>query len=307
MQVTPPKKIKFSDLKTRILNPSLTSNYLVEIQPPEGVGSKMTPMGAKLTPGDTFDYVNIPCCEASLPGSSLSTIDIANDYRGISEKHAYRRLYDDTINFTFYVDATAGREYYVIKLFEGWLAYITNQDFNKIQNPTYDYRVKFPTDYYASKMLIQKFERNFDSISDEAKPTPIKYEFYNAYPLSINSMPVSYDGSEILKCSVDFSFSRYKLVRSDYTPSTGGQTTNPNSPGNPDVPNPPVNPTADYLSPTNDQLLNSPAQEQYFRSDSIQKLERDFGLTEGSVARSIDEELAVQQSGRPPSGGFSLL
>jgi hypothetical protein len=299
MQVTPPKKIKFGDLKTRILNPSLTSNYLVEIQAPGGIGEKMSRMGANLTPWDTFDYVNIPCCEASLPGSSLSTIDISNDYRGISEKHAYRRLYDDTINFTFYVDATAGREYYVIKFFEGWLAYITNQNFDTIQNSIYDYRVLFPEQYYAVKMLIQKFERIFDSISDEAKRTPIKYEFYNAYPLSINSMPVSYDGSEVLKCSVDFSFSRYKLVRSDYTPSTGEQATNPNSPGNPDVPNPPVSNT--------DELLNSPSQEQYFRSDSIEKLERDFGLTEGSVARSIDEELAVQQSGRPPSGGFRLL
>lgn len=281
MQVTPPKKFRFSDLKTRILNPSFTSNYLVEIKPKDKIADKMAAMGANYSPTTTFDLVNIPCCEASLPGSSLATIDISNDYRGISEKHAYRRLYDDTLSLTFYVDATAGNEYYVIKFFEGWLAHITNQNFDTIKKPTYDYRVKFPEDYYADAMTIQKFERNFDSISDEQKPTPIKYEFYNAYPLNLNSMPVSYDGSEVLKCSVDFTFSRYRLVRSDYSASsntTGGN--NSKSPGNPDFPSGIPNygnNAADYLTGTSDQFFNEPIQEQYFRTGSETKIEQNLG------------------------------
>lgn len=234
MQVKPPVPQKIEVVKQKILNPSLTSQYLLGITPPQGISEKMSSMGVSLNGNSTFDYVDIACSETSLPGSSFATIDISSDYRGISEKHAYRRLYDDTINCTFYVDATAGREYYVIKFFEGWMAYIANQNFDTIQNPTYDYRVKFPETYYAPAMTLQKFERNFGSQSDEAKPTPIKYEFYNAYPLNLNSIPLSYDGSEVLKCSVDFSFSRYKVVRSDYVPSSG-QTSNPNAPAIPEL------------------------------------------------------------------------
>lgn len=233
-QVKPPVPQFIKDLKQKILNPSLTSQYLLNITPPNAISDAMSKMNATLNGTTTFDVIDLACSETSLPGSSFATIDITSDYRGISEKHAYRRLYDDTINCTFYVDATAGREYYVIKFFEAWMAYISDQDFDKIGNPTYEYRVKFPTEYYAPSMTIQKFERNFGSQSDEAKPSPIKYEFYNVYPLNLNSIPLSYDGSEVLKCSVDFTFSRYKLVQSDYVASSG-QTNNPNAPAIPEL------------------------------------------------------------------------
>lgn len=258
------------ELKQKILNPSLTSHYLLEITPPPGIGEKMSEMDAILNERTTYDFVSIPCAEASLPGSSLATIDIANDYRGINEKHAYRRMYDDTISFTFYVDATAGKEYYVIKFFEGWLAWITNQDFGTIPNRTYDYRVKFPESYYANSMIVQKFEKNFGSISNEAKPIPLKYEFFNAFPLNLNSMPLSYDGSEILKCSVDFSFSKYKVSRSNVTSSSGGSIPNQNAPAVPEL-NRVITDPAEYLRDINDNLLNQPTS-QYVDQDSFERV-----------------------------------
>jgi hypothetical protein len=39
------------------------------------------------------------------------------------------------------------------------------------------------------------------------------YQFINAYPISINSMPVSYDASQLLKCTVSFTYSRYVITR----------------------------------------------------------------------------------------------
>jgi hypothetical protein len=240
MQVTPPSKIFFKDLKQKILTPSLTTHYLMEITPPENIKTTMIKMDAILNKNTTYDSLSISCSEASLPGSSLATIDIANDYRGINEKHAYRRMYDDTISFTFYVDSTSGKEYYVIKFFEGWLAYITNQDSDLIPNKNFDYRVRFPSDYYAPSLTIQKFEKNFGSISDEKVPTPLQYEFYKAFPINLNSMPLSYDGAEILKCTVDFSYSKYKLIPSNYKSSMSQTTRNENAPGNPDVPPPPT-------------------------------------------------------------------
>ena len=37
----------------------------------------------------------------------------------------------------------------------------------------------------------------------------IEYEFLNAFPISINSMPISYDTSQLLKCTVSFAYTRY--------------------------------------------------------------------------------------------------
>ena len=64
------------------------------------------------------------CCEATLPGSSLTTHEVNNDYHGVTEKMAYRRMYDETLGLTFYVD----RDYKVIELIEGWMDYITGVD-----------------------------------------------------------------------------------------------------------------------------------------------------------------------------------
>ena len=44
------------------------------------------------------------CHEASLPGSSIATNEIKDDFTGVTERHAYRRLYEDRADFTFYVD-----------------------------------------------------------------------------------------------------------------------------------------------------------------------------------------------------------
>ena len=39
------------------------------------------------------------------------------------------------------------------------------------------------------------------------------YTFINAFPLSINSMPISYNNTETLKCSVNFVYDRYFVNR----------------------------------------------------------------------------------------------
>ena len=61
------------------------------------------------------DQLNLQCTEASLPGSSLATFDINNDFHGVTERHAYRRMFDERIDFTFYVDAN---NYLPIRTFE---------------------------------------------------------------------------------------------------------------------------------------------------------------------------------------------
>ena len=61
------------------------------------------------------------CNETALPGSSFATHDKTNDYMGVTEKLAYRRIYDETLDMTFYVDKT----YKIIEFFEGWIDWIS--------------------------------------------------------------------------------------------------------------------------------------------------------------------------------------
>lgn len=208
-----PTKVSIQDFKSKVLrNPALTTHYLCNFSIPGGPNGFISQRGINLSPSNLSDYVSLSCSEASLPGSSLATIDINNDYHGISEKHAYRRLYDDRADFTFYVDSV---NYYVIRLFEAWIGYAVNEqlggaDLSRIQQYNYSYRVNYPKLYYSNDMSITKFERDYSSKS-------LKYRFFNAFPISINSMPVSYDSSQVLKCTVSFTYSRYAIVPVAYS------------------------------------------------------------------------------------------
>jgi len=172
--------------------------------------------------------LNLLCTDTSLPGSQLTTMDINNDRTGVTEKHAYRRMFDDRIDFTFYVDAS---NYLPIRFFETWMKGIMNED-EKSKNINYNYRPTYPDEYTADQGLkIFKFERDYKQF--------MTYEFIRSFPLSISSMPVSYSGNDLLKCTVSMSYIRY--IQS-------GPNSNISSPGSP----------LDVFSQARESLLNDP-------------------------------------------------
>ena len=71
---------------------------------------------------DNQELIRLSCANASLPGSSLATHEINNDHTGVTERHVYRRQYDQRTEFTFYL------EYRVIDFFENWMSYIVSED-----------------------------------------------------------------------------------------------------------------------------------------------------------------------------------
>ena len=86
-----------SNIKANLLRPATTSHFEVEI-PIIGALGKWRGIGKQ-------DKIQLMCSEASLPGSNLATFDISNDRTGVTEKHVHRRIFDDRIDLTFYVDA----------------------------------------------------------------------------------------------------------------------------------------------------------------------------------------------------------
>lgn len=211
------KPESYFSLRSKILTPSLTSQYICYFSLPKGGSSYFSARGLSST-GKLYDRLSLACCDATLPGSSLATHEINNDFTGVTERHAYRRLYDERSDFSFYVDAS---EHYVIKFFESWLGYTVAEQYTK--DPTYSYRANFPDDYYANSLSITKFEKDFqlgENYSGLLRTIPKKdnkkyftYDFINAYPINIASMPVSYEASQLLKCTVAFTYSRYILSK----------------------------------------------------------------------------------------------
>ena len=201
-----------SNIKANLLRPALTSHFEVELGIPNEVRRNL---------GVNQDKLNLMCSEASLPGSQLATIDINNDFTGVTERHAHRRIFDESIDLTFYVDAG---NYIPIRFFENWMEFITNgRQISPRDNPTqlkqgnYFYRMRYPEEYVGSGMVIRKFERDHNGM--------LEYEFVRSFPKSISSMPVSYEASSLLKCSVQMTYVRY-VVR-PATPSGQIGSVNP--------------------------------------------------------------------------------
>ena len=143
----------------------------------------------------------ILCNDASLPTTSYATAEVKDNFMGIPQQYAHTRVYTD-IDFTFYVD----ENYTLLKIFEGWMEYISSGSNRLMEQQTKSYyrRMRYPDSYKCNTLYINKFEKNF-------KRT-LRYQFVNAFPKSMSSVPVSYGPADILKVTVSFNYDRY-IVR----------------------------------------------------------------------------------------------
>ena len=146
----------------------------------------------------------ILCSEASLPASAFATGEVKDNFMGVPQEFAHTRLYTD-IDFTFYVD----EDYTSLSIFEGWMDYISSGadgDGVGLGEAGFYRRFKYPNDYKCDTMSITKFEKNIERT--------LIYEFRNAFPKSITSLPVTYGAADLLKVTVTFNYDRYIVTRS---------------------------------------------------------------------------------------------
>lgn len=180
------------------------------------------------------EYYNFSCAETTLPGASFDTFEESGSRQGVIEKFPSKRVYTP-FTMTFYVD----NDYRLIRLFEEWMNYInpvytsnglfpgseTGQ--GNAKDSTDFYRLRYP-DSYRRIISVVKFERNFikyrnpatssqeelrNSVGQLGNVPSITYRMIDAFPTNITGMPVSYEGSTILKTTVEFSYSRYVIER----------------------------------------------------------------------------------------------
>ena len=188
-----PKKI--SQIKPTLSNLSVSSHFAVTFA---GLSSGlMTHLKTKgILDRYIADDLSLLCCRASLPGSAHATTNIIGNYQGLAEKMAHTRTFTQ-MSMEFYVD----NKYKSLKFLEHWLEYMSGGSRLDGADPTRDgyyFRMRYPDDYKCSETRIIKFERDYKNY--------LEYKFINLFPLSLDAIPVSYEGSQILKATAIFSY-----------------------------------------------------------------------------------------------------
>ena len=193
------------DVKEKLGKLSLTNQYQVHFSALKPtITDYLESIGLDNAKNFLSRDAGILCSEASLPASAFATGEVKDNFMGIPQEFAHTRLYTD-IDFTFYVD----QEYTLLRIFEGWMDYISSgadSDGVGLGNAGFYRRFKYPNDYKCDTMSITKFEKDIERT--------LMYEFRNAFPKSITSLPVTYGAADLLKVTVTFNYDRYIVTRS---------------------------------------------------------------------------------------------
>ena len=199
------QRITMQDVKEKLGKLSLTNQYQVNFS---SLKKTITDYLESLGIDNAKEFLSrdagLLCSDASLPASAFATGEVKDNFMGVPQEFAHTRLYTD-IDFTFYVD----EDYTMLKIFEGWMDYISSgADADGIQPSQRGFyrRLRYPNDYKCDTMSITKFEKNLGRT--------LLYEFVNAFPKSLTSMPVNYGAADILKVTVSFNYDRYVMTRS---------------------------------------------------------------------------------------------
>ena len=224
------------------------------------------------------ENVGLMCNEATLPTSSFATAEVKDNYHGINQQFAHTRMYVDT-DFTFYVD----KKYQMIRFFEGWMDYVAGDNNNQIpeEDNRYYRRFNYPSGkngYKSDNLTVTKFER------DPAwkRYSLLTYKFWNVFPKSMTSMPVTYGPADLLKVTITFAYDRYivnKTSRNSNNLLDGTPIKSTQQPGTYSEP-PDDNQLQDWTPVSAGGAVNG-------RTDYIpnaeQVLKNDFGMSQTSI------------------------
>ena len=140
------------------------------------------------------------CSNAVLPGAALATAQVVGNYAGVTENMAHTKIFNK-INLEFYVD----NQYKSLKFLEHWIEFIANGSGEDQSRKDYFFRMEYPDDYKAYQTKIIKFDRDYKE--------EMIYNVYGMFPQQLNSIPVKYEGSQVLKATATFMFDRYSAGR----------------------------------------------------------------------------------------------
>lgn len=157
--------------------------------------------------GVSNDDINFLAYEAVIPGTSLETTQVFGDRQGLTQTYANKRVYPP-VDVSFYVDS----DYKVLQYFEQWISTAAP---NKGTRGSSYQKFNYPSQY-KTEVIITKFEKQFKTSSERLssggsinEPSQTIYTLLDAYPVNLISLPVSYDGANLLRTTVTFNYDIY--------------------------------------------------------------------------------------------------
>ena len=191
-----------------------------------GLYEYLTNCGLFVDTNSTSQKYDFLCSQASLPGSNFNISEEMGSRQGMTERFASRRIYNE-FDLTFYID----NDYNVLRMFEEWMNYINpvydgtvgrydggvSSQLNAYQDRNTYSRFRYPDDY-RRKIQITKFERDFlqnpNDKNNTFKNMPLlTYHFIDTFPVNINAVPMSYDGSTFLQVTAVFTYLRHTVEK----------------------------------------------------------------------------------------------
>lgn len=215
---TPGPYYTIEDIRSLFSKPSFSSLFMVHMpigQSPAGLSGEFLSENLYNTDSDGYrleEKVSLLCVEASLPGSTFNTIEVKGQRQGVVERYANYRIYPN-VDFSFLVD----QDHTNIRLFESWMNYINPLEGDKNDSNSY-FKMRYPDDYVLD-FFITKFEKNdnhYRTVGDLQSSRKTVYKFLRGYPVNIASMPVSYEGTNLIKATITFQYDRYTVT--SYSP-----------------------------------------------------------------------------------------
>ena len=171
---------------------------------------------------NTGGLVKLFCDEAQLPNVQSATGQVSGRYLGESGmQYPTSRMFTD-VTLGFLCDA----EMTPLKFFTSWYDFIFSEDTETNRGYYFDARGASPRprnrvnrlqymDSYVSNIKIIKTEPNATYSNGRA---PITFILENAYPYSIDAVPLSYGSSQIARVNVNFYYSRHTVNYGDAQP-----------------------------------------------------------------------------------------
>ena len=186
----------------------------------------LTNCGLFVDTNSTSQKYDFLCSQASLPGSNFSISEEMGSRQGMTERFASRRIYNE-FDLTFYID----NDYNVLRMFEEWMNFINpvydgtrgrydgneSSQLNAYQDRNTYSRFRYPDDY-RRKIQITKFERdllqNPNDRNNTFKNMPLlTYHFIDTFPVNLNAVQMSYEGSTFLQVTVAFTYLRHTIEK----------------------------------------------------------------------------------------------
>jgi hypothetical protein len=152
-------------------------------------------------------YANLTlmCEEASLPGMMAMTGNTTGVYMGEGQvNYAHTQAYQD-ITLGWICDANLSP----LKFLNAWMKFIFPDTAGESNPKQAANRLSYPDQYKCESIKIVKGERN--SIKTIGRIGGI-YTLYDAWPYSIQSTPIAYGSSQLLKISAAFYYRRWEFA-----------------------------------------------------------------------------------------------